>query len=257
MLDFLNHVYVLTLKNKDHEPLHQRYQALFPTRYKLFEVEGTPKNANGGQIGSSVWKIIQHHETDATALDITKNHTEMIREAHSLGYENVLFLEDDALFTPLSKQKEERLKEWMISAQKKWDIFFMGYCPWPMLTSFMVTRDIVRVFTPVCAHAYVLNRNGMEKMLMFLETPENRQHHFDKIFNLIPGFRKYAAFPMISFQETGPALYTKAVDQLGVAIPFLTMCRALEWVSVILPVLILAVLVLVVVRYFSSRKQKK
>jgi hypothetical protein len=255
MLDFLNHVYVLTLKNKPHEALCQRYDALFPSQYKLFEVEGTPKNANGGEIGSSVLKIMRHNEIDATALNITENHTAMIREAHAQGHENVLFLEDDALFTPLSKEKENRLKEWMQSNSHKWDIFFMGYCPWPVLSSFMVTRDVVRVFTPVCAHAYVLNRSGMEKMLMFLEEPQHRRHHFDKVFQLIPHFRKYAVFPMISFQEVGPALYVKAMDQLGVTVSFLTMCRALEWTSLLVPVILLAIMVLLLVRFFSLLKK--
>jgi hypothetical protein len=256
MLDFLNHVYVLTLKNKPHDALRERYDDLFPSRYKLFEVEGTPKNANGGEIGSSVFKIMRHHEIDATALDITENHTAMIREAHAQGHDNVLFLEDDALFTPLSKEKENRVKEWMLSTSPKWDIFFMGYCPWPLLSSFMVTRDVVRVFTPVCAHAYVLNRSGMEKMLMFLEEPQHRRHHFDKIFQLIPHFRKYAVFPMISFQEVGPALYVKAMDQLGITVSFLTMCRALEWASILVPVVLLAIMVLLLVRCFGTVKKK-
>lgn len=255
MLDFLNHVYVLTLKSKDHEPLHTRYGSLFPSRYTLFEVEGTPKNANGGEIGSSVWKILRHNETDATALDITNNHTAMIREAHAKGLENVLFLEDDALFTPLAPEKEKRLEQWMTTQKHKWDIFFMGYCPWPVLASLMVTRDVVRVFTPVCAHAYVLNRRGMEKMLMFLEDPDHRRHHFDKIFNMIPRFTKYAAFPMISFQETGPALYTKAIDQMGFSMPFTTTCRALEWTSVVLPIVVLVVMVVVAMRLFQKYKK--
>ena len=256
MLDFLNHVYVLTLKNKPHEPLRKRYDALFPSRFTLFEVEGTPKNTNGGEIGSSVWKILQHNEVDATALNITENHTAMIREAHTQGHDNVLFLEDDALFTPLSAEKESRIKEWMLGNGHKWDIFFMGYCPWPMLSTFMVTRDVVRVVTPVCAHAYVLHRSGMEKMLMFLEEPQNRHHHFDKIFNLVPRFRKYAVFPMISFQETGPALYVKAVDQLGINVSFLTMCRALEWTSLLIPVVILGVIMVLLVRFLQGRGKK-
>lgn len=253
MLDFLNHVYVLTLKNKPHEHLYKRYDTLFPSRYTLFEVEGTPKNANGGEIGSSVWKILQHNETDATALNITENHTAMIREAHAQGHDNVLFLEDDALFSPLPANKEHRLQEWMLANGHKWDIFFMGYCPWPVLSTFMVTRDVVRVMTPVCAHAYVLGRSGMEKMLMFLEEPQNRQHHFDKIFNLVPRFRKYAVFPMISFQEIGPALYVKAVDQLGINVSFVTMCRALEWTSLLVPVVIIGVIMVLLVRFIQRR----
>lgn len=248
MLDFLNHVHVLTLKNKDHTLLHKRYEALFPSRYTLFEVEGTVKSTNGGDIGSSLWKIVQHKEADATALDITHNHWNMIREAHSKGLDNVLFLEDDALFTPISPEKEARLQQWMLRHPHKWDIFFMGYCPWPMVVSMMVTRDVVRVYTPVCAHAYVLNRRGMEKMLHFLETPENRSWHFDKIFNMIPTFRKYAVFPMLSFQEIGPALYTKAVDQIGVSMHFTTLCRTLEWVSLLIPMVILGILVMMVLQ---------
>jgi len=245
MLDFLSHVFILTLKDKNHDVLRKRYDALFPSRYTLFEVDGTIKSANGGEIGSSLWRIIQHNEADATALDITKNHTSMIREAHSQGLEQVLFLEDDALFEPLDPGKEKRLQAWMARNASKWDIFFMGYCPWPVLATMMVARDVVRVYTPVCAHAYVLNRGGMEKMLMYLEDPDHRRHHFDKIFNLIPRFRKYAAFPMISFQEIGPALYTKAVDQIGVRVSFTTLCRTLEWVSLLIPMLVLGVLVAV------------
>ena len=176
----------------------------------------------------------------------------MIREAHSQGHELVLFLEDDALFTPISVEKERRLQEWMLKNTKKWDIFFMGYCPWPVLSTMMVHRDVVRVFTPVCAHAYVLHRKGMEKMLMFLENPDHRKWHFDKIFNKIPNFRKYAAFPMISFQEVGPALYTKAIDRVGVNLSFTTLCRGMEFVSLLLPVIILLLLV-----YFVFQKIKK
>lgn len=253
MLDFIDAVRVLTLRSKDHEPLHKRYGEYFGSRYKLFTVEGTPKSTNGGDIGFGLWSIMKHDTADATALDITRNHIEMVREAHAEGHERVLFLEDDAYFQPLDPRKEQRMRSWLEKNHEKWDIFFMGYCPWPILCSFFITRDVVRVAHPVCAHAYLLNRKGMEKLLMHTEDPRNREHHFDKIFNLVPRFRKYAVFPMISFQDDGPALYTKAMDHLGASMRFTTVCLLLEWISVFVPFMVLLVLMGVVYRTFFNK----
>lgn len=250
MFDFIDHVSVLTLREKDHTTITERVKSSFGERYTLFEVHGEPKSANGGEIGSSLWDILCHKAVDATALDITKNHLSMIQEAYSKGYENVLFLEDDAVFETISAEKEKRFSDWVTRNKQKWHILFLGYCTWPLPLSFLVSRDVVRVYTPLTAHAYILNRHGMEKILMFCSKQSNTQHHFDKILCMIPGFRKYAIFPMMCFQENDPALYTKALDHIGINISFAKLSRLIEFFSVLLPFILFAILILCLCRFY-------
>jgi len=250
VLSCIDQVYVLTLQENPRLPdLKKQYDVLCPGRYRLFPVPGQVKQSNDGSTDCSLWSVMNHNHMDATAHDITKNHLAMIRDAYDHQFSRVLFVEDDAYFLPWDSKKKERVERWLTDPASRWDICFLGYCLWPLLCSVLTTRDIVHVFTPLATHAYVMNRGGMEKLLEFTKHQQHRQWHFDKLVCKVPSFQKKAVFPMVAFQSKDPALYTKAMDHLGLNVSFGLMCRILEYVSVLLPILIC----LLVVGWITNR----
>jgi hypothetical protein len=246
MFEILERVYVLTLKGKDTTELKKYLSTFFGDRLTMYETEGTQKKTNGGRIQTSLWKIMRHDEIDDTSLDITKNHVSMIRDAYGRGMNMVLFLEDDARFDNIpSTEKQQRVSEWLQKHQRDWDIFYLGYCLWPLFLSVFATRDVVRIYTPLTTHGYILNRQGMEKVLTFFDHGGERcLDHIDKIYQQMPHFRKYALFPMMCFQSSDPALYTKACDHLGVSIGFSRVCRWVEFLAVLVPFFVIVMVLI-------------
>lgn len=238
MLEFIQSVYLLTLKGKDVPTLKKKYSDTFgDDRLHILEAEGTPKNSNSGNLTTGFFKILRHDAVDDTALDITRNHLHMIKEMYTKGVATCLFLEDDAEFEEFPIHAQISVRDWM--KRSHWDIFYLGYCPWPILFSLLTTRRIVRVYTPLTTHAYILSRSGMEKVLEYTKKNGTHTLHIDKLFSKIPSFRRFALFPMVSFQNQDPALYTKACDYLGVRFSFKTLSRILERVSVLIPFLLI------------------
>ena len=241
MLSVLDKIYVLKLKKSDGSDMTKHLNQYFPkTLYEFFEVEGKTVNKNEGAININLWKIMKHDYIDEIVLDITKNHIEMIKKAYDNDYNCVLFLEEDARIESTgSSQKLKRINTWL-QTNKKWDIMYLGYCNWPYLVSFFITRDIVKVWSPVAAHSYILNRRGMQKILHYTEYGKtNINCHVDKMYTKIPNLQKYAIFPMISFQNKDPALFVKACDLCNIKISMKTASIMIQYISLLLPILLI------------------
>jgi hypothetical protein len=254
MLELIDNIYILKLKKNDTNELEKNIKSIFPNKnYELFEVDGNTTNRNEGSINLSLWKILNHNFVDDVAKDITKNHIAMIRQAYMANYNYVLFLEEDARIENINKKKWDRVNKWL-STKNKWDIFYFGYCNWPILFSFFITRDIIRLYSPLAAHSYILNRRGMQKILNYTENGnKNMNIHIDKMFSILPNFHKYAIFPMISFQSKDPALYTKACDKMNINISMKTLCKTIQYLSLFLPILFIILLSWILIRLFWKK----
>ena len=105
---------------------------------------------------------------------------------------------------------------------------------------------VIKPFSPLTAHAYIINRNGIQKILEMIQTnPELQSIHIDKLLATSKTIKKKAAFPMISFQEKDPSLYLKACDKIGIYIDFIKFSRINENISIYLPILFYCFLFLI------------
>lgn len=253
---FVDKVVILTTENKVTDKWKKRYLDFFPeNKVDFFITKGVGATQNGGNMDESLGTILSHQSIDAVSKDILKNHLKIIETSLQSNVQNVMILEDDAIFPKWNESKWKRMESWLEKNKNTWDIFFLGYCQWPYMFSFMVHRNIVKLTSPLTAHAYILNRNGMEKILQAMQVePKRHNQHVDKIFASIPHFNKYGAFPMICFQEKCPGLYLKACDKLGQRILFSTWCKWNEWISLLIPILLFLIFSIVVyvisIRYF-------
>jgi len=251
MLQVIDCIYVLKLLKNDKTELQKSLNELFPDKkVNFYEVEGKTVNKNEGSINMSIFKIINQDYTDDVALDITKNHIEMIKQAYNNNYQYVLFMEEDARIEKPSCKKLESVNQWL-SNSKKWDIFYLGYCNYPLPVSFLVTSNIVKLWSPLNAHSYILNKRGMEKILNYTEYgKKNMNIHADKMFKQIPYFNKYGMYPMISFQKKDPALFTKACDKLNLRLSMKTVSKVIENLSIIVPILFLILITYLMMKLF-------
>jgi hypothetical protein len=195
--------------------------------------------------------IITHNVMDETSLDISNNHMIMIRWAYENGYNRVLFLEDDAVFETTDESIIRRLGAWMDTHE--WDIFYMGYCPWPIVISVPVAINIVRIISPYTSHSYILNRTGMVKILA---NPPRNKIHIDKHFAIIPNLIKMGIYPSICFQSKNPALYDEAVKRLRLPLSFRMMSKTLEITAIMWPICLIVwalIWVLIVIKMSRQR----
>jgi len=236
---FVENIYILGLK-KNEIKIRQEFENNFPKEKTIFVMkDGVTSNTNVGTMSSTLWNILSHNTIDEVSQDIFKNHMEIIRNAYDHGKESILILEEDARFPDWNETKWKNIETWLMSS-KSWDIFYLGYCNWPVPWSIKIARHIVRVASPLAAHAYILNRAGMYKIITTLENNKQMSKlHIDKFFLKVRGLRKYAAYPMISFQETCPGLYLKACDKLRVRILFSTCCKMNQHLSILFPIIII------------------
>jgi hypothetical protein len=250
-------VVVLTLE-KNEKKIKNKFDPLFPKKQlEYYITKGVGTTQNDGTMNSSLWKIMCHDTIDKISIDIFKNHVNIIKKCfHNPNIQTVLILEDDAYFPNWDQVKWNKTEQWLQQNPQRWDIFFLGYCNWPTMWSKITTRNIVKLSSPLTAHAYILNKNGMFKILKTIEkNPHCKKMHIDKLFTKIPKFYKYGSFPMVSFQEKCPGLYLKACDKMGVRVLFSTCCKWNEWVSVILPIIVYLFL-LVICLYFVWKFRK-
>jgi len=241
--------YILKLKKNPIEPIESRLLSKLKN-YHLYEVDGIQMN-NEGTIDINLFSILTHRHTNPVSLDITKNFIGMIQHAYSKNYNCVLFLEEDAMFVDVSSSKLKAIELWLNNYMDKWDIFYLGYCNWPFVCSFLVQSNIVKLHNTLLAHSFILNKRGMEKVLNYTEYgKKNMEAHFDKIIgSQIQSFYRYAAFPMISFQSKNPALLQKALDKLNIQLSCKTLCRGNEILSLCIPFLFIVFVIYYIMKW--------
>jgi hypothetical protein len=243
MLPVVESIHVLKLRKNDKIELENQLNEKFPgTRINFLEVDGQTVNKNEGSIHLSFCQIVNQNYVDEVALDITRNHIEMIKQAYASEAKCVMFMEEDSRIENVSAKKCASVNNWLANSPK-WDIFYLGYCNYPMPVSFLVTTNIVKLWNPLAAHCYILNKRGMEKILNYTEYGnKNMKIHVDKMYTKIPFLAKYGMFPMIAFQNKDPALFVKACDKLNLNLSMRTACKYNEYVSILLPILFIVLL---------------
>lgn len=250
MLHNVDKIFILgLLKNKTR--IISKFDSIFND--KLFDgkleyhlVNGVGSATNDGLYDSSLWSILQHKTMDRISRDIFKNHVDIYKKSKQMDYERVMILEDDAIFTSYKNQNQLNFLNSYIRNNENYDIFYLGYVNWPILWSSFSNPFVIKPFSPLTAHAYIINRNGIQKILEMIQTnPELQSIHIDKLLATSKTIKKKAAFPMISFQEKDPSLYLKACDKIGIYIDFIKFSRINENISIYIPILFYCFLFLI------------
>lgn len=251
MLEIVDKIMILKLKKNESSEMEKHIEERFPNKkYEFYEVEGKTINKNEGSINMTVFKIMKHDYIDDIVLDITKNHIEMIKKAYNENHNTVLFMEEDARIEKNNITKCNNVNKWL-RTNNKWDIMYLGYCNWPYPISFMINLNVVKVWSPVATHCYILNRRGMQKILNYTENGKiNMNMHIDKMYTKIPNLQKYAIFPMIAFQNKEPALFLKACDLMNIKCSMKTASIVVQYLSLLLPLIFIFIFCFFLIKLF-------
>jgi hypothetical protein len=242
MWSYFQRINVLSIPGVDHTRLNKNFRACGIT-YTLREFNPAKKTVNDGT-NVNMGDILSHNHCDETCVNICQNQLTLINDAYNDGLENILIFEDDASFDiPFDKEKLARIITWLSS--NEWDLFYFGQCPWPLPLALPVTRDIVRSFSPLTAHSYSLSRKGMHKFLTYMKDREYT--HLDRLLRDSP-LQKYSSFLSMCFQDKDPGLYRKAQEKFPLPMSFRTVTTLLEWISVIIPLVVITAIVITLYR---------
>jgi len=244
----IDKIYILKLQNNDTSVLEKTIHETFPSiGIRYFEVEKKQNESNEGKMELSLWDIMKHDRVDAVAKDIAKNHIHMVMDAYQQKYKTVLIVEEDAIIEKNNHWPDAQ--KWL--GANEWDIFYLGYCNWPVLCSFFITPHIVKLYTPLLAHAYLLNKQGMEKILNYTEKGhKNMDQHIDKMYTRIPSFHKFGMYPMMVHQTKNAALFTKACDKMNINVSMTSLCKINQSLSLCIPIIVIILFVIILLRYF-------
>lgn len=195
-------------------------------------------------------KVIKHEIADKVSDEILNNHLSLIRRAWDENYNNVLILEDDATFEKINEKKIRKIAEWL--DKNYYDIFYFGYCNWFIPIELFRTKNVIKLFSPLCAHANLYSRAGMKKILDYCSKNPPINKHFDKLLIEIPNFEKFGSFPIMNYQNKDPGLYKRAISEFNLPnISFKTMSRFIEYISIIIPFILLLLMSLFIFKMYG------
>lgn len=265
----LDKIFVLSLiRNKN--IVQEKFNTMFSKddkqkRLTFYFTEGIKNNnnpVNNGNYDASLREIITHTSIDAISKNIFLNHMSILKLAKEKKYQNIMILEDDAIWNNEQANKMIPIVNKYVEKNKfNFDICYLGYINHPYIFSFpdMFNFNFVKPYSPLTAHGYIITQSGIDKILYYqnLLYP-NFNVHLDKFYSTSKNLRKIATFPQYIFQDKDPALYIKGMDTLGLKIPFKTMCKINEFLSLFICFLIFYVFIVSsrsIFRKLLSRKK--
>jgi len=245
---YFSKIIIITIPNSDQNRIKNQLKFIGMDNYEIRVFKPAKKTSNncGGKNSISLKQLLKHEVCDTTCQNIANNHFTIIQEAFDNNYENILIMEDDVIFQSITDRQLFKTISWLSS--HNWDIFYFGYCPWPILFSIPVYSNILKVFTPLLGHCYALSNKGIKKIMKTKKY--YRYEHIDK-FYATHNFRKFALFPCIAFQKSAPGLYDIAMDKLGVDIPFDYLTKSFEILSLLTPMLLLMIIIFIIYKFIN------
>jgi hypothetical protein len=254
--NFIDKVYIITLstsiQRQDEMRTHLAEVGLHNYEFIVFEPISSYTKNDAKDVDCSIMNIFSLTVVDEISNNITHNHLKVVEKAYQNNYNRVLILEDDARFIlPIDETKIRSAASWI--ERNYFDMFYFGYCVWPLPMSIFVTPSIVNIPTPYCAHCYLLSRPGMQKILKYTGDMDrgNMNIHVDKLYTVIPGIKKYGIFPNLCLQSEDPGLYKRALKKIlpeTMYVPFNYTVYTMDYISIVVPIVVLLVLCFLIMR---------
>jgi len=193
----------------------------------------------------------KHKCCNEVCREIGKSHRRIIKSAFDRGDETTMIFEDDSRFElPFDDKKTTRVFNWAKNNMSEWDIIYLGHLP---LTPFgkKISNDLVVPKFPVLVHAYILNRNGMKKVLTIPD-----EALIDLKIAQMPEIKKVAVYPSIANQCVDPHIYQAlGIDKL---IKFKDMNSGLEFLQYhSFKMLVVLLLIIIIFVYFYLRRKDR
>ena len=256
--DFIDKTYIITLQTsmerQDRMRTHLKDIGISNYDFVYFKPVSPNTKNDVHNVNCSLLDIMNLSVVDEVSNNITKNHLMVIALAYKHNYERVLILEDDAEFTtPIPDNKIGIVSQWL--RKNTCDLFYFGYCVWPIPLTICVAPHIVKIPSPYCAHSYIITREGMQKVLHYTAAQDidNMNIHIDKLLATMPSLHKYACFPNICFQTEDPGLYKRAVNKILPTkwyVPFRYTVHTMDYISCILPIIVIFLICYIIIKSF-------
>ncbi len=241
---FFQGFYVLSIPSSPRKPqISKNLKEAGIEKFEIIDFEPASKTKNDSEgVSCTLGDIFAHSVCDNTCLNIAENHFKLIQRAKDNNLENVVIFEDDALFDlPINFNKIKEVTAWLSS--NDWDIFYFGYCPWPLPFSVIKNKNIVKLYNPLCLHCYALSAKGINKIL---DAKKNfKDMHVDKFIGCNVNLNKYGIFPAISFQSDDPALFVRAQKSLPIKVSFRSISKILEIISIFMPIVLITIIIFI------------
>lgn len=152
-------------------------------------------------------------------LGCFESHMHCIKNAYDNNYENVLILEDDALF--IKERMEAHIKLGGVNIPEDFDIFFLGH---NINYGYRYDLNMMKIIACTAAHSYILNKRIYKEIFnsvrdfyaldLYKDVPilglEKNYDLTKKVFDLFLSkmicqrrLKSYGIYPMISHQNDG------------------------------------------------------
>ena len=249
-LNFFEKWYVITINDSNDYRLKNMFTEMKINNYEIIRYKPSNKIINVNK-NESILKLFTHNSYDDTVKNIFDNHISTIKKGKSENKKNFVILEDDAFINSYNKKQIQNIYNFI--NKNSWDIFLLGHCPFPPI-SIISSKNIVKPYYPLLAHAYVMNCNSVDKFLDICY--KNNNMHIDKIFS-ISNLNIYATFPSIILQLKPPAIYKEIINRLGLDINFNNLCYKIEIFSTMIPILIIMCITIIISKYICKRIYRK
>jgi glycosyl transferase family 25 len=125
------------------------------------------------------------------------SHQLVARHAKSIGENFIMIFEDDVVFDRKLSRRDFENIDWLIENQGGWDIIYLGGLlgeVWPTNRLGLVRCSLM------CAHAYILSGNGINKIL----SAEYSGMPVDVFYAI--EFKAFSLFPLVASQLSADAM---------------------------------------------------
>ena len=245
--NYYDEICVISIKNSDFKQIQKNLSKVGINKFKFFIFNTPKKIINTGPKEMSFSEILIQDYCDGTCQNIINNHIYIIKKYHREKKKNILILEDDIDFINVKNNVLQAKVNFL--KNNNWDIFFLGYIQYPILMSFLIRKNIVKLTNPLGLQAYCLSRKGMKKILDFFSKTLDKQYpaQIDFIYNKIPNFSKYGICPSIAYQSRSPGIYKTFQEK---CIPFKyilfnKLSYLFEFIGLFVPILIIIILYMI------------
>lgn len=182
------------------------------------------------------WEAFTYKQTDVNAIT-TRRHLEVLQYALDYDLFPHLILEDDVRFT--SKKDFENGFKIAMKTKYPWRLFLFSCVTHPVFVRVPLGfSNLHYVPTPLMAHAYLIQREGAQKLLSLAEKYDGLA--YDKLFRYLG--RCVSMWPEVAYQSVNPHQLQAFIRRESGGDWLLSMCGAIT-MSLTMTVLLVAIII--------------